>query len=169
MTKRMGANERQEQILALWRQAGPQGLTYRELAAAANAHAENMRSVCNRLRNEGLLARVGGRFMLREFLPEGVAQDGPRVRSPDAKPRQVPGAPRGFDPRMLERASFIQTKCQTTFGDVVVPAGVRITVVAAPRGRYEPDPGHRGEFMRDWRRARRPAVLQPQPEPACGQ
>lgn len=154
MTKRLGAHQRREQILALLREAGPQGMTVRQVAAACDMPEQNANSQCTHLRHLGLLARVGGCFLLHEHLPPGVAQDAPGVRAPDARPRNNPVAPRGFDPRVLERATFTRTKCQTTFGDVVVPPGTPITVVAAPRGRFEPAPGHVGEFTRQWQEAR---------------
>ena len=154
MSKRVSAEERQAQIRALLRQVGVSGMTHRELAAATGMHQMNTKTHCNRMRNAGELARVGGRFMLLEYLPPGVAQDGARVCAPDAGQRMVPGQRRDYGIGTKERTVTWREPAPRMLGDLLLPAGARVTVIEAPPPRYAPPPDYVGEFTRQWRQAR---------------
>lgn len=153
----MAANQRRAQVIGLLRAAGPVGLQYQQLARMAGADPDGMRNYCCNLRTKGLLARVGGRFLLAELLPAGVPQDPPGLRNKDAKPYHNPcdKRQRGLVVRDMDRASFIRTKEQQVHNGVITPAGVPVTSQVAPRGRFDPAPGFVGEFTRQWQEARR--------------
>ncbi len=108
-----------------------------------------------RLVKEGVLFRVKTRVSFRYYATAELAAQGQRELDKEIergmKVRPI-GEVSGFGTSALKKRVRVKVAFEPGKVD---DSKAKVTKVAAPRGRYEPDPGFKGEFTREWEERRR--------------
>jgi DNA-binding Lrp family transcriptional regulator len=129
-----------------------------DAGAVAKALGVGRNPAANRLFDlfsRGLLFRVKMRVSFRYYATEELAAAGQRQLDKEIERGMLVrpiGEVAGFGTSALKKR--VRTKVAFEPGKVDT-SKAKVTSVAAPRGRYDPEPGFKGEFSREWEKRRR--------------
>lgn len=131
-----------------------------DAGAVAKALGVGRNPAANRLfdlMNRGLLFRVKTRVSFRYYATAELAAAGQRQLDKEIERGMLVrpiGDVAGFGTSALKKR--VRTKVAFEPGKVD-SSKAKVQRVAAPRGRYEPEPGFKGEFTREWEERRKRA------------
>lgn len=137
--------------------AASPGVAAKEVARALGLNDNVTSNRLLTLAKNGLLFRVKTRTSFRYYATPELAAQGRADMAKDAergmKVRPI-GEVSGFGTSALKKR--VRTKAAFEHGKVDT-SKAKVQRVAAPPGRYDPEPGFKGEFTREWEERRRQA------------